>query len=152
MISDTYPETLKRYLHKLSNISTDSLDNILLDISEDFNFIDPFNNTRGKENYKKVLEAAIHDSKDLVFKVHNIKHNDSLAHLSWNYSFIPNNKTLGQDRISIDGMSEIRISESGLIYYHRDYWDVSSCIYERIPVIGFILKKLRQRIAVSNNQ
>jgi steroid delta-isomerase len=148
MISSTYKDKLDSYLNKISNIEANSIHEVLAEISDDFIFIDPFNHTQGKANYQKVLEAALHDSLDMKFSIKETIRNENIAYLSWNYSFRPRNKILGDDKISLDGMSEIKISDSGLISYHRDYWDVSSTIYERIPVIGFILKKLRRRIAI----
>lgn len=150
MIPNTYKDTLDSYLNKISNIEANSIHEVLGEISDDFIFIDPFNHTQGKTNYQKVLEAALHDSLDMKFTIKETIRNENVAYLSWNYRFKPRNKILGDDEISLDGMSEIKISDSGLISYHRDYWDVSSTIYERIPVIGYILKKLRKRIAIKN--
>ena len=145
----TYDDSLKKYLNKLEEITEKNIPQILDLLDNEFVFSDPFNNIKGKSEYNKVLMAALKDSLNIEFKIIKIIREGSTAFISWNYSFTAANKLLGSKRIFVQGMSEIRISESGLISYHKDYWDVASTIYERIPILGGILSRLRKRISVS---
>jgi len=43
------------------------------------------------------------------------------------------------------GSSHLRFNSDGLVEYHRDYWDASEELYEKLPVIGFVLKALKKR-------
>lgn len=45
----------------------------------------------------------------------------------------------------IVGSSHLRFGSTGLVSYHRDYWDASEELYEKLPVIGFVLKALKKR-------
>jgi len=144
----SYPDQLINYLECLQNLRAESIEPVLELITDDFKFTDPFNAIDGKLGYQAVLRAALEDSREMQFKITKIIREDSTAFLTWDYSFLAANKTLGAKRILIQGMSEIRIAESGLISYHKDYWDVASTVYERIPVLGYVLKFLRKRIAV----
>lgn len=144
----TYEDKLAKYLTNLETLTKDSIPSVLEMIDDNFAFSDPFNNIKGKSEYDKVLQAALEDSLEIEFKITKIIREERIAFVSWDYNFIPANKVLGSKRIFVQGMSEIRIAESGLIAYHKDFWDVASTIYERIPVLGGILAGLRRRISV----
>ena len=145
----TYEDSLQKYLTNLEGITKQKIPQVLESIDDGFIFSDPFNNIQGKSDYDKVLQAALIDSLEIEFKITKTIREERTAFISWDYSFIAANKLLGSKKIFVQGMSEIRIAESGLISYHKDYWDVASTIYERIPVIGSILAGLRKRISVS---
>jgi len=145
----TYNDKLQAYLINLEGITEEKIPQVLELIDNEFVFSDPFNNIRGKSDYDKVLQAALKDSLEMEFKITKIIREERTAFISWDYSFIAANKLLGSKKIFVQGMSEIRIAESGLISYHKDYWDVASTIYERIPILGRILAGLRKRISIS---
>ena len=145
----TYEDSLQKYLTNLEGITKQKIPQVLESIDDGFIYSDPFNNIQGKSDYDKVLQAALKDSLEIEFKITKTIREERTAFISWDYSFIAANKLLGSKKIFVQGMSEIRIAESGLISYHKDYWDVASTIYERIPVIGSILAGLRKRISVS---
>jgi hypothetical protein len=46
--------------------------------------------------------------------------------------------------IKAPGMSHLRFDEKGMIVFHQDYWD-SSLVFERLPVIGFVLRWIKSR-------
>ena len=43
----------------------------------------------------------------------------------------------------INGGSLLRISSDGLVNYHRDYWDAAEELYEKIPVLGWFLRRIK---------
>lgn len=47
----------------------------------------------------------------------------------------------------IVGMSEIYFANDGLFRVHVDHWDAGRQLYERLPVLGWLVKKIRSRIA-----
>jgi hypothetical protein len=50
----------------------------------------------------------------------------------------------------IEGGTHFGINEQGLIVLHRDYWDASQELYEKIPVSGAVLRLLRKKLSISN--
>ena len=44
------------------------------------------------------------------------------------------------------GMSHIRFDESGKVVYQQDYWDPTDILYSRIPLVGWAIKKVHQRL------
>lgn len=145
-----YKDQLEKYLEELGSLRLEKIGDVLELVNENFAFSDPFNNTIGKGPYQKVLEATLKDSLDMKFEIIKIIREEALAFLTWDFSFLPANRILGSNRITIHGMSEIKISDTGLISYHKDYWDVAATVYQRVPILGSVLNILRKRVAVSD--
>lgn len=41
------------------------------------------------------------------------------------------------------GMTQLRFNESGKIIFHQDFWDGMEGLYQHLPVIGYILRKVK---------
>jgi steroid delta-isomerase len=46
----------------------------------------------------------------------------------------------------ITGMSEIHFAPDGRISEHIDHWDSGGQFYERIPVLGWLIRLVRKRL------
>ena len=44
------------------------------------------------------------------------------------------------------GMTHIRINEEGEIVFHQDYWDTATGVFEHLPILGGIVKKIKSRL------
>jgi hypothetical protein len=51
----------------------------------------------------------------------------------------------GQDTETI-GMSHLRFNQAGLVCFHQDYWDATAGIFEHIPVLGWMIAKIKARL------
>lgn len=51
------------------------------------------------------------------------------------------------NEIVVDGCSELRWHENGLIIAHRDYYDLTQMVYQHLPVIGWLTSKVKQQMA-----
>ena len=48
----------------------------------------------------------------------------------------------------VDGVSEVHLAEDGRVAAHLDYWDPTPGLWQRIPLLGTVLRGLRRRIGV----
>ncbi|PLX55050.1 MAG: hypothetical protein C0629_14530 [Chromatiales bacterium] len=48
--------------------------------------------------------------------------------------------------VSSIGMSQIRFDDSGKVVLHQDYWDSTGGLFERAPVVGWLLRKIKARL------
>ncbi len=46
---------------------------------------------------------------------------------------------------TIRGSSHLRFTEAGLVEYHRDYWDAAEELYEKLPLIGALMRWLKKQ-------
>jgi len=51
------------------------------------------------------------------------------------------------EEILVDGCSELRWHDNGLIISHRDYYDLTQMVYQHLPVIGWLTSKVKQHMA-----
>ena len=51
---------------------------------------------------------------------------------------------LRQRNVQINGSSHVKFDDQGLVTFHRDYWDAAEELYEKLPVIGFVMKQLKK--------
>ncbi|MFW6322186.1 MAG: hypothetical protein ACOC02_01025, partial [Guyparkeria sp.] len=49
--------------------------------------------------------------------------------------------------VSIEGMSELVLGADGLVVEHVDYWDPAGQLYERVPLLGWLMRRIRHRLA-----
>ncbi|MEK9754445.1 MAG: nuclear transport factor 2 family protein, partial [Rhodospirillaceae bacterium] len=49
---------------------------------------------------------------------------------------------------SFEGTSIVCFDAAGKVVEHVDHWDSAANFYERLPVIGWLLARLRTRLAI----
>ncbi|MFM9878987.1 MAG: nuclear transport factor 2 family protein [Burkholderiaceae bacterium] len=45
----------------------------------------------------------------------------------------------------IHGSSHLKLTPAGLVHYHRDYWDTSEEVYEKLPLLGSLMRWLKKQ-------
>ncbi|MFZ5558951.1 MAG: nuclear transport factor 2 family protein [Pseudomonadota bacterium] len=46
----------------------------------------------------------------------------------------------------IRGMSHLRLAEDGRVCFHRDYWDAAEELYEKIPLLGVFMRRIKRSV------
>jgi hypothetical protein len=54
-------------------------------------------------------------------------------------------KLNGGQPVEVNGVSQIRFSGDRVIY-HRDYFDLGEMLYENIPLLGVVIRNIKQRL------
>lgn len=143
-------DALDTYIAALQSLTAERLDDLMLLVAKDVHFRDPFNDCRGRERYRAVLDDMFRNLKQLRFCVDQ-------ASGVWLNGDGPNRTGLIKWTLSaelhhkpwrVEGCSEIRFDPDGLVVSHYDYWDAAAGLYERFPVVGVLLRALRRRIRV----
>lgn len=44
------------------------------------------------------------------------------------------------------GVTHVRFAKDGRVVYHQDYWDSGSNLYEKIPVLGALIRAVKRRL------
>jgi len=63
------------------------------------------------------------------------------AALVWDFTF----ESGGSTR-TVRGASHLRLAPDGRIAYHRDYWDVAEELYEKVPLLGTLMRAIKRRL------
>jgi hypothetical protein len=65
--------------------------------------------------------------------------------LTWNFEFHfrTHQPALLQ---TVRGTSHLKFNEAGLVSFHRDYWDAAEELYEKLPLLGSLMRWLKKRV------
>ena len=131
------------YLETLSSSTINSLDHY---VAENVRFKDPFNDVMGSERMKAVFLHMFDIVEDVKFNVHRIYRNNDGGCLEWTFCGRLMNRNW-----SFDGTSIIILDNNGLVSEHIDHWDAASSFFERIPILGWMIKLIRKKIMITND-
>lgn len=131
-----------RFYEALSPATVADLQSV---VHDDVRFKDPFNEVVGLKAYTALLNAMFRAAPDIQFEVLHTSYDGDACFLRWNSRGTV--KALGKDPWVIQGMSELRFADDGRVISHIDYWDAAAQFYERIPVVGAIIRFIRRRVA-----
>jgi hypothetical protein len=48
----------------------------------------------------------------------------------------------------ISGCTQFELNDQGLIVLHRDYWDAGQQVYEKIPLLGSVMRMIRRKLSL----
>ncbi|CAN8138992.1 SnoaL-like domain-containing protein [uncultured Thiomicrorhabdus sp.] len=138
---------LQAYARAFEYLSPESLHSELAPLlAADIYFEDPFNQLHNKQQTLHLFEhmfATVQHPQFIVLDYALSGSQDSCGYLSWQFSFVYNAK-----KQQFDGLSKVRINPKGLICSHIDYWDPAKHIYSHIPLLGWLLNKVKNKLAL----
>lgn len=138
------PGGIDAYLAFFETISRARLTELDALTTDDVHFVDPFHDVHGRTAMRAILERMFDTMIEPRFVIERRAAADDFAFVSWQFS-----ATLNAPRrmVRLTGASELHFDADGRVRTHIDYWDAAQQIYEQVPLLGFILRHLRQRLA-----
>ena len=107
-------------------------------------FVDPFNDVQGLvaiEGIFRHMFVALHEPR---FEVTGQVVQGTQCFLLWNFHF--RFKRFDAHTVqTIRGTSHLVFSDAGLVVLHRDYWDAAQELYEKLPLVGGLMRWLKKR-------
>jgi steroid delta-isomerase len=107
-------------------------------------FKDPFNEVRGLASVQRIFNHMYVALDRPRFVVTTQVVDDSQCFLTWNFEFHFRNRDPDVLQ-TIRGASHLRFNAAGLVEYHRDYWDAAEELYEKLPLLGGLMRWLKKR-------
>jgi steroid delta-isomerase len=137
-------EAYARYFDELSPASRDALKNLA---HPDIRFVDPFNDVRGIDKMLAVFDHMFATTTDPRFVTEPPIVAGDTAFIKWRFTCTIENR-FWRKAMTIDGVTEVQFDAAGLITAHIDYWDAARQLYEKLPLLGGLLRAIRRRLAV----
>ena len=109
-------------------------------------FIDPFNHLHGLASVRAVYQHMFDTLEHPRFVVTTTVSNGHQAFMTWDFLF----KCRGQAQ-KLSGCTQFELNDRGLIVLHRDYWDAAQQVYEKVPVLGAILRMIRRKLSLPSS-
>lgn len=109
----------------------------------DAQFKDPFNEVRGVPAIAQVFAHMFDTLDDARFVVTEHLVQGDQAFLAWEFHFRMR-RWRPKAAQCIRGATLLRFNAQGRVAVHRDYWDAAEELYEKLPVLGGVMRWLRR--------
>lgn len=132
----------ERYCRYLETLTPESLARLSEHVTPDVRFKDPFNDVRGVNSMAGVFRHMFDNIPDVCFTARHVMVDGDYCLMTWRFE----GKLRGQ-AWGFDGSSSLRFAPDGRVAEHIDYWDAAENFYERLPLIGWLLRQIRRRLS-----
>ena len=105
-------------------------------------FKDPFNEVNGIEAITRIFRHMFDQVDSPRFVVTNRVMQGDQAFLTWDFLF--RMKRFSTEEQCIRGATHVRFAADGRVCFHRDYWDAAEELYEKLPVLGSLMRTLKR--------
>lgn len=136
-------EGVQRLVHFYENLSPAQLESLSTCYVPQARFKDPFNDVQGLESIRQVFAHMFLTVEAPRFVVTEKLVQDQKAFLVWEFHFRMRRWRKGIPQC-IRGGTFLRLDAQGMVLEHRDFWDAAEELYEKLPVLGGLMRRLRQ--------
>ena len=107
-------------------------------------FKDPFNEVQGLPEIERIFKHMYVALEQPHFVITGQLVDGAQAFLTWEFRF--RFKRFDTTTMqTVRGGSHVVFNEWGLVTLHRDYWDAAEELYEKLPVVGGVMRWLKKR-------
>lgn len=140
MTDDARVARLRDYFETLTPAALARLSDVYAD---DARFKDPFNDVTGIDAIRAVYAGMFRQLERPRFVVTRSCTMGQEAFLLWNLYFCF--KARPDREQTIHGATHIQFEAHGRVSLHRDYWDAAEELYEKLPLLGPLMRWLKRR-------
>ena len=135
-------EPVQRFQDVFNRLNADNL--ILLDqiYAEEVVFEDPLHRVEGLPALREYFAKMYAGVAEISFDWETTLESDGMAMLTWTMH-MRHQRLKPRETLALPGASLLQFGEQ--IHYHRDYFDLGALIYERLPVLGSLVRAVRAR-------
>lgn len=134
--------SLQNVVRFFETISPDSVAQLPSIYTEDVFFKDPFNEVRGIAAVTAIFAHMFEQVDAPRFVVTTSVLQDDQAFLTWDFLF--RMKRFAREEQCIRGATHLRFDSDGRVPFHRDYWDAAEELYEKLPLLGSVMRGLKR--------
>ena len=107
-------------------------------------FKDPFNEVRGVAAIRGIFQHMFEALHAPRFVITSRVVEGEQCFLVWEFRFGFRNFHKGVEQV-VHGGSHLILATDGRIQSHRDYWDAAEELYEKLPLVGGLMRWLKRR-------
>lgn len=138
----TRPQIIDDFISMYQQLNKDTLHLLTEVYSDEVIFQDPLHKVQGLENLTTYF-ANLYANVDFIeFNIKDVSSTHEQASVFWemHYRHFKLNKG---NLITVEGMSQLKFSSK--ITSHRDYFDLGSMLYEQLPLLGHMIKLVKNK-------
>ncbi len=133
---------ITKFVDNMNSLSSSNVNEVLMQTyTQDIEFIDPVKGIHGLDDLTRYFLSLYKSVEHCHFTItHYISHGEQHS-IEWEMKL--KHKRLAKNKeIKLHGASFLRFQDNK-VCYHRDYYDLGALIYERIPILGTVVRKVR---------
>ena len=147
MISSASASNLARTLHFFDKLDKNHLNLVTEFYDDNAKFEDPIHQLQGASEILKYYQNLYQHVDAIHFTFINTIESGNTVVVSWKMSLITPSINSGK-MFSVDGVSIITFAGAeGKAIQHRDYFDMGQFVYERVSVLGTIIRYIKHKMA-----
>ncbi|MFO7581570.1 nuclear transport factor 2 family protein [Guyparkeria sp.] len=132
---------LERLVAVMEGLREDRLDTLETVYAPQARFVDPFNAVEGVEAIRGVFAHGFRQCPGMRFSVTARAVDGDHGLLRWRMR-------CGEapGALVIEGMTEVVLADDGQVLLHEDHWDPAAQIYEQVPLLGWLMRRIKRRL------
>lgn len=136
-------ETLGRFKQLFNNLCTGNMADLENVYGRNIRFTDPFSSVTGIRELTEYFTGAYTNVVSCGFDFGEPVVNGGDVCIPWVMNLQHRRIRKGK-AVRVDGISQLVIRE-GRVVYHRDYFDVGQLLYENLPLMGRMIRWIREQ-------
>ena len=138
----TTPAELQRVVDFYESLSLASVADLGQIYTDDAFFKDPFNEVTGLAQIRAIFAHMFEQVDAPRFAITHQMVGGRDGFMTWNFYFrMRRNPTVEQ---CIRGATHVQFAPDGRVCMHRDYWDAAEELYEKLPLLGSLMRWLKR--------
>ncbi len=137
-------QSIDRLVVFFETLTEKSVADLPLIYAPEARFKDPFNDVKGCEAIAAIFSHMFVALEAPRFVVTERISQGRQCFLTWEFRFRFKNYQPTTEQVIL-GASHIVFNAQGLVSLHRDYWDAAEELYEKLPVVGSVMRWLKRR-------
>ena len=135
-------DQLAAYFESISEVTLPQLRDLY---APDAYFKDPFNEVRDVAAIEHIFAQMYVSLHVPRFVIQSKVEQGDEAFLTWDFNFRIKRYKPAVTR-TICGSSHLKFDAGNRVCYHRDYWDAAEELYEKLPLVGALMRFLKKRV------
>ncbi len=135
---------VQRVIDFFEHLAPADLDRLDTVYAPDARFKDPFNDAQGQAAIERIFRHMFETLDAPRFVVRDAMAEGAQAFLTWDFTFRLRGRHA--QSLCVRGGTHLRFAADGRVELHRDYWDAAEELYEKLPLLGALMRWLKRRV------
>lgn len=136
-------QLLERFLGVYQELDRDNLHLLGEVYADDVQFTDPLHQVNGLSALGDYFARMYANVTSVRFDFERVLAGAGEAMLTWTMH-LQHPRLSAKEPLALPGATHLRFGEK--VHYHRDYFDAGALLYERLPVLGGVVRAIRRRV------
>lgn len=134
------------YANAFAEMTPETVNQLTNFLDDDIVFKDPFNELHGHAAFVAIFDHMFTVMTNPRFEILDVSSSERAGYIKWRMTGAL--KARPSFAIDLTGMSEIQFNDIGLITAHYDHWDCAHQLLAKLPVIGWLVRRLLKLFAL----